>query len=92
MTCDFECNPVAKINLNKCLQKSKRVVSLIYQNHTHMTTIIFKSEKNAKVYEIRSAKDQGCYKAGELIRRVKTDNIEKLNENGQYQTIAIEVK
>lgn len=57
-----------------------------------MTTIIFKNEKKAKVYEIRSAKDQGVYKAGELIRRVKTDNIEKLNENGQYQVIATEVR
>ena len=57
-----------------------------------MTTTIFKSEKNAKVYEIRSAKDQGIYKAGELIRTVKTDNIEKLNENGQYQVTATEVR
>ena len=45
-----------------------------------MTTTIFKNENKAKVYEIRSAKDQGIYKAGELIRTVKTDNIEKLNE------------
>ncbi len=57
-----------------------------------MTTIIFKNEKNAKVYEIRSAKEQGIYKAGELIRTVKTDNIEKLNENGQYQVTATEVR
>lgn len=57
-----------------------------------MTTIIFKNEKKAKVYEIRSAKDQGIYKAGELIRKVKTDNIEKLNENGQYQVTATEVR
>lgn len=57
-----------------------------------MTTTIFKNEKKAKVYKIRSAKDQGIYKAGELIRTVKTDNIEKLNENGQYQVTATEVK
>ena len=58
----------------------------------NMKTIIFKSEKNAKVYEIRSAKDQGCFKAGELMRRVKTDNIEKLNQDGQYQVTVTEVK
>ena len=57
-----------------------------------MKTIIFKSEKNAKVYEIRSAKAQGVYSDGELMRIVKTDNIEKLDEDGQYQTIAKEVK
>ena len=56
-----------------------------------MTTIIFKNEKKAKVYEIRSAKNQGCFKAGELIRKVKTDNIEKLNENGQYEVTATEI-
>jgi hypothetical protein len=57
-----------------------------------MTQVIFKSEKNAKVYEIRSAKNQGCFKTGELMRKVKTDNIEKLNQDGQYQVIATEVK
>ncbi len=57
-----------------------------------MTTIIFKNEKKAKVYEIRSAKTQGVYNAGELIRRVKTDNIEKLNENNQYEITVTEVK
>lgn len=57
-----------------------------------MTTTIFKSEKNAKVYEIRSVKAQGVYAAGELIRVVKTDNIEKLNQDGQYQVTATEVK
>jgi hypothetical protein len=57
-----------------------------------MTTIIFKSEKNAKVYEIRSAKDQGVYKAGELVRTVKTDNINELNQDGQYQYTAKEIK
>lgn len=57
-----------------------------------MTTIIFKSKKKAKVYEIRSAKAQGCYAAGELMRIVKTDNIENLNQDGQYQVTATEVK
>jgi hypothetical protein len=56
-----------------------------------MRTVIFKSEKNAKVYELRSAKDQGCYKSNELIGRVKTDNIEKLNQDAQYSIIAKEV-
>jgi len=57
-----------------------------------MKTIIFKSEKKAKVYEVRSSKNQGCYKENELIRIVKTDNINELINNGQYQEIAIEVK
>ena len=57
-----------------------------------MKSIIFKSEKNAKVYEIRSAKDQGVYKAGELIRTVKTDNINELNRDAQYQYTATEVR
>jgi len=63
----------------------------VVQKQNNMTTIIFKNETKAKIYEIRSAKEQGCYKAGELIRKVKTDNIDKLNENGQYQVIAKEV-
>jgi hypothetical protein len=57
-----------------------------------MTTIIFKSEKNAKVYEVRSAINQGCYKENELIRVVRTDKIENLINDGQYQEIASEVK
>ena len=57
-----------------------------------MKTIIFKSEKNAKVYEIRSAKNQGVYVAGELVRTVKTDSINELNQDGQYQFTATEVK
>ena len=57
-----------------------------------MTTVIFKNESTAKVYEIRSAKAQGVYADGELIRIVKTDNIEKLNQDGQYQVTAKEVK
>jgi hypothetical protein len=57
-----------------------------------MKTIIFKSEKKAKVYEVRSAKNQGCYKENELMRKVKTDKIENLINDGQYQEIAIEVK
>ena len=57
-----------------------------------MTTIIFKNEKNAKVYEIRSAKDQGIYRAGELIRKVKTDKINELNNGYQYEVTATEIK
>lgn len=57
-----------------------------------MTTIIFKSEKNAKVYEIRSAKNQGIYKAGELIRTVKTDNINEITNGLQYEVTATEIK
>ena len=57
-----------------------------------MTTVIFKNENKARVYEIRSAKNQGIYKAGELIRKVKTDNIAKLNQDGQYQVTVNEVE
>ena len=57
-----------------------------------MKTTIFKSEKNAKVYEVRSAKNQGCYKENEFMRMVKTDKIENLINDGQYKEIAIEVK
>jgi hypothetical protein len=57
-----------------------------------MKTIIFNSEKKAKVYEVRSAIEQGCYKANELIRTVKTDKVENLINDGQYKEIAIEVK
>ncbi len=57
-----------------------------------MTTTIFKSEKKAKVYEIRSAKKQGVYSANELIRIVKTDKINELMTNNQYQFIATEIK
>ena len=57
-----------------------------------MNTIIFKSEKKAKVYEIRSAKIQGCYGNGELIRIVKTDNINNLTNDQQYEVTATEIK
>jgi hypothetical protein len=57
-----------------------------------MKTIIFKSEKNAKVYEIRSIKEQGVYAAGELIRVVKTDNINNLTNDQQYEVTATEIK
>ena len=57
-----------------------------------MTTVIFKSEKKAKVYEIRSAKAQGVYAADELIRKVKTDNINEIVNDTQYQVKAIEIK
>lgn len=57
-----------------------------------MTTVIFKSEKNAKVYEIRSVKGQGVYSAGELIRIVKTDKINELTNGQQYEVTATEIK
>jgi hypothetical protein len=57
-----------------------------------MTTIIFKSEKKARVYEIRSIKNQGIYKTGELIRTVKTDNINELINGQQYEVAATEIK
>lgn len=75
----------------KYLFISKLLFKFVVQKQNNMQTIIFKNEKKAKVYEILSAKEQGIYKAGELIRKVKTDNIEKLNENGQYQVIAKEI-
>lgn len=52
----------------------------------------FQIRKNAKVYEIRSAKAQGVYGAGELIRKVKTDNINELTSNEQYEFTATEIK
>jgi hypothetical protein len=57
-----------------------------------MKAIIFKSEKNAKVYEIRSAKKQGIYDAGELIRVVKTDKIKELTNGQQYEVTATEIR
>jgi len=57
-----------------------------------MTTLIFKSEKKAKVYEIRSAKKQGVYSANELIRIVKTDNINQVTINSYHEVIATEIK
>ena len=57
-----------------------------------MGKIIFKSEKNAKVYEIRSAKAQGVYAAGELVRVVKTDQINELTNGQQYEVTATEIK
>ena len=57
-----------------------------------MKTIIFKNEKKSRVYEIRSTKNQGCYKENELIRKVKTDNINELINGEQYEVKAIEIK
>lgn len=57
-----------------------------------MKTIILKSEKNAKVYEIRSSVNQGVYKENELIRIVKTDNINTILNETQYKCFATEVK
>jgi len=55
-----------------------------------MKTIIFKSEKKAKVYEIRSAVKQHIYSANELIRIVKTDNINELS-HGDLQVVINEI-
>jgi hypothetical protein len=57
-----------------------------------MTTIIYKSEKKAKTYEIRSAKNQGVYSENELIRTIKTDNINEVINDTQYEVRAIEIK
>ena len=57
-----------------------------------MKTIIYKSEKNAKTYEIRSAKNQGVYSENELIRTVKTDNINEVINDTQYEVRAVEIK
>lgn len=56
-----------------------------------MQTIIFNSPKNAKVYEIRSAKAQGVYSAGELIMKVKTDNVDEVLYGRQYECVAKEI-
>jgi len=58
-----------------------------------MTTIIFKSESKAKVYEVRAAIAFHIYAAGELIKTVKTDCIQELNENYAANEITVtEVK
>ena len=57
-----------------------------------MKTIIFKSEKNAKVYEIRSSVKQHIYSENELIRMIKTDNIDKLLEDEQLAVTTKEIK
>lgn len=40
----------------------------------------------------RLGKNRGVYAQGEVMRTVKTDNIEKLNSDGQYQVTFKEVK
>jgi len=57
-----------------------------------MTTTIFKSERKAKIYEIRSSKNQGIYLKDELIRTVKTDNINEIINGLQYEVKSIEIK
>jgi hypothetical protein len=61
------------------------------QNSQNMKTIIFKNEKKAKAYEIRSAKAQGCYSKGELMMRIKTDNIAEALSGWQYETTVTEI-
>lgn len=55
-----------------------------------MNTIIFKNAKKAKVYQVFAAKAFHIYSKGELIKTVKTDNIEKLND--AFNEDQIEVK
>ena len=58
-----------------------------------MKAIIFKNEKKAKVYEVRASKSFHIYSAGELIRIVKTDNINELiSDFSEGQVIVNEVK
>ena len=56
-----------------------------------MTTYIFKNEKKAKVYQIVSTKNQGCYSENEIVRIVKTDIVSEIVNNFQYKVIAVEV-
>ncbi len=53
-----------------------------------MRTVIFKSEKKAKVYRILSIANQGCFKENELMEVVKTDDITKIS-NDFYKTKAV---
>ena len=53
-----------------------------------MKTVIFKSEKKAKTYRIVSTRDQGVYKKDEVVRVVKTDDINKLMSGSMYDTRA----
>lgn len=55
-----------------------------------MVIMIFKNEKKAKVYEIRSTMNQGCYKENELLRIVKTDQIDSCVNGSMYKVKAIE--
>ena len=57
----------------------------------NISSVIFKSEKKAKIYEIRSTKKQGVYSNGELIRLVKTDSINELLNGLQYEVKATEI-
>lgn len=56
-----------------------------------MKEVIFKSEKKAKCYEVRSVKKQGVYSANELIYKVKTDDIESLMSSNQYKVYYVEI-
>jgi len=55
-----------------------------------MTAVIYESEKKAKVYEIKAAKDQDVYSKDELVYTVKTDDIKAFLRNTTYDYIAIE--
>lgn len=57
-----------------------------------MKQIIFKNAKKAKKYKIISTEDQGCYKKGEVIRSVETDDINQILSDVQYRISAEEIK
>lgn len=58
-----------------------------------MKTIIFKSDKKAKNYEIRAAISFHIFSDGELIRRIRTDDISQLNQDYlEGQIIVTEIK
>jgi hypothetical protein len=57
-----------------------------------MKKIIFKSEKKAKAYEIKSCENQGVYSQGEVIMRVITDDISQLLNGQQYKVEAFEIE
>lgn len=57
-----------------------------------MNTIIFKSEKNAKSYEVRAMVNFHIYGKGELIYKVRTDDTSRLCQDyrrGQVEFIEI---
>ena len=56
-----------------------------------MKEIILKNAKKAKIYKYYSAKDQGVYKKGEFIYRIKTDMPEEILK-GSYEVYFVEEK
>lgn len=54
-----------------------------------MKSVIFKSEKKAKNYEVRCSKVYNTYVVGELIRRVRTDSIWRAITESEYGNVTI---